>query len=201
MRSTILVLFTALCGVVHAAGGGPTIYLFFDKNPMPLKTYVNDTLIAMVGREDLVLNVAGPGRYVLEFKNVDVDDLRIIDIKDDGIVYYRFKRAFGIFREITFEEEIIDYGDITKGAEGGKAYTFKNSGDQPLVIKLVKPTCGCTIAEFPKEPIAPGASGIIKVGYDTKRVGAFNKTIEVHSNAVVNARKILRIKGRVLEQL
>lgn len=104
-------------------------------------------------------------------------------------------------QEIAFEQEIIDYGDVNKGADGAKSYTFKNSGDQPLVIKLVKPACGCTVAEYPREPIAPGASGEIKVGYDTKRVGAFNKTIEVHSNAKENGRKILRIKGRVVEQL
>ena len=89
-------------------------------------------------------------------------------------------------QEIAFEQEILDYGDLNKGADGTRSYTFKNSGDQPLVLKLVKPACGCTVAEYPKEPIAPGATGEIKVGYDTKRVGAFNKTIEVHSNAKEN---------------
>lgn len=104
-------------------------------------------------------------------------------------------------QEIAFEQEVIDYGDITKGADGARSYTFKNSGDKPLVIRLVKPSCGCTVAVYPKEPIAPGGSGTIKVGYDTKRVGPFNKTIEVHSNAQENGRKIVRIKGRVVEQL
>lgn len=104
MRIILLIFFTAIFGSVHAIGGGPTIYIFFDNNNMPLKTYVNDTLIAMVAREDLVINVANPGRYVLEFKNEDIDDLRIIDIKGDEIVYYRFRRGIGKFKEITFEE-------------------------------------------------------------------------------------------------
>ena len=104
-------------------------------------------------------------------------------------------------QEITFDNETVDYGDIAKDANGIKTFTFKNTGDAPLVISLVKPTCGCTIADYPQQPIAPGQSGTIKVGYDTKRVGAFSKTIEVHSNAKTSARKILRIKGRVLEQL
>lgn len=104
-------------------------------------------------------------------------------------------------QEIAFEQEIIDYGELSKGADSDRTYTFKNSGDQPLVIKMVKPACGCTVAEYPREPIAPGASGVIKVGYDTQRVGPFNKTIEVLSNAKENGRKILRIKGRVVEQL
>ena len=107
MRIIMLIIFTAIFGSVHALGGGPTIYIFYDKNNLPLKTYVNDTLIAMVAREDLVINVANPGRYVPEFKNEDVNDLRVIDIKDDEIVYYRFKRGFGIFKEITSEEAQI----------------------------------------------------------------------------------------------
>lgn len=102
-------------------------------------------------------------------------------------------------QEIAFEEEVIDYGQVAKGEDGARAYTFKNTGDKPLVIRMVKPSCGCTIADFPKEPIAPGESGTIKVGYDTKRVGPFNKTIEVHSNATENGRKIVRIKGRIVE--
>ena len=114
MRIMLFIFFTAIFGAVHAIGGGPTIYLFYDNNHMPLKTYVNDTLIAMVAREDLVINVANPGRYVLEFKNEDIDDLRIIDIKDDEIVYYRYKRAIGRFKEITFEEAQNLMGDKRK---------------------------------------------------------------------------------------
>lgn len=100
-------------------------------------------------------------------------------------------------QEITFEQDVIDYGQITQGDDGARVFAFKNTGDQPLIISRVKPTCGCTIAEYPKEPIAPGESGEIKVGYDTKRLNAFNKTIEVHSNAVESGRKILRIKGKI----
>ncbi|MDO5655674.1 MAG: DUF1573 domain-containing protein [Flavobacteriaceae bacterium] len=104
-------------------------------------------------------------------------------------------------QEITFNSEVMEYGDVAKGADGNKTFTFKNTGDAPLILKLVKPACGCTVADYPKEPLAPGESGTIKVGYNTNTVGAFNKTIEVHSNAVQNGRKILRIKGRVIEQL
>ena len=121
-------------------------------------------------------------------------------------IFYTFLLAFaGVAalsaQEITFDSEVADYGDVAKGADGNKTFTFKNTGDAPLVLKQVKPSCGCTVADYPKEPIAPGKSGTIKVGYNTKTPGAFSKTIEVHSNAVQNARKILRIKGRVVEQL
>ena len=121
-------------------------------------------------------------------------------------LFYTFVFAFvGLValnaQEITFDSEVIDYGEIVKGADGHKVFTFKNTGDQPLIIKMVRPACGCTVADFPQEPIAPGATGEIKVGYNTNAASAFNKTIEVHSNAVENGRKILRIKGEVVEQL
>ena len=104
-------------------------------------------------------------------------------------------------QEISFESEVADYGDINKGENGAKSFTFKNTGDQPLVLKNVETTCGCTIADYPKSPIAPGQTGTVKVNYDTERVGAFSKTITVHSNAKDSGRKVLRIKGRVVEQL
>lgn len=100
-------------------------------------------------------------------------------------------------QEITFENEIIDYGNINKGADGHKVFKFTNTGDQPLIVKSVKPSCGCTVADYPKTPIAPGESGEIKVGYNTDIVSAFNKTITVYSNAVDAERKVIRIKGVV----
>ncbi|MGI9527987.1 MAG: DUF1573 domain-containing protein [Weeksellaceae bacterium] len=102
-------------------------------------------------------------------------------------------------QEITFENEVLDYGNITKGADGHKSFTFKNTGDKPLILKSVKPSCGCTVADYPKTPIAPGESGEIKVGYNTDIVSAFNKTITVYSNSTESERKVLRIKGVVKE--
>lgn len=108
----------------------------------------------------------------------------------------------GIFtanaQEMTFETETIDYGTIEKGADGARTFTFVNTGEAPLVIKKVQPSCGCTVADYPKEPIAMGDTAQIGVKYNTHRASAFNKTITVYSNAKENERKILRIKGNVL---
>ncbi|MXV39069.1 DUF1573 domain-containing protein [Flavobacteriaceae bacterium Ap0902] len=100
-------------------------------------------------------------------------------------------------QEITFNNEIIDYGNVAKGSDGHRAFTFTNTGDKPLLLKSVKPSCGCTVAEFPKEPIAPGQKGEIKVSYDTNIVSAFNRTITVYSNSTDGERKVLRVKGVV----
>jgi hypothetical protein len=57
---------------------------------------------------------------------------------------------------------------------------------------------GCTVPEWPKEPIAPGAKASIKVKYDTSRQGVINKNVTITSNAVNAAEKIIYIKGNVL---
>ncbi len=98
--------------------------------------------------------------------------------------------------EITFETEIHDYGTIKQGANGGCEFKFKNTGKDPLVISNAKGSCGCTVPTFPKEPILKGQTGIIKVNYDTKRVGAFTKTVTIDSNAKT-ASKVITIKGTV----
>lgn len=95
-----------------------------------------------------------------------------------------------------FETEVLDYGTIENGSDGNRVFKFKNVGKEPLIITDAKGSCGCTTPEWPKEPIAPGASSVIKVHYDTKRTGAFEKTVTLTSNAVESA-KVIRIKGIV----
>jgi len=98
--------------------------------------------------------------------------------------------------KIEFKSETIDYGNIAKGSDGVRVFEFTNTGDADLIISNVKSSCGCTVPEKPKGPIAPGASGEIKVKYDTKRVGPIRKTVTVYSNAT-QAIKALKIKGLV----
>jgi hypothetical protein len=57
---------------------------------------------------------------------------------------------------ISFDMETIDYGDITKGSNGVRTFTFENTGDAPLDIQGVRSSCGCTIPKKPEAPIEPG---------------------------------------------
>ena len=100
--------------------------------------------------------------------------------------------------EITFEKETHDYGKIKQNANGECEFTFKNTGTEPLLISNARGSCGCTVPTWPREPIAPGATATIKVKYDTKRIGAINKSVTIQSNAVNAPTKIIRIKGEVL---
>ena len=97
---------------------------------------------------------------------------------------------------IDFESKVVDYGLIENKSDGGRKFVFKNNGTEPLIIKNAKGSCGCTVPTWPREPIAPGATGEIGVNYDTKRTGKFTKTITLTTNAG-KVPVILTIKGEV----
>jgi hypothetical protein len=105
--------------------------------------------------------------------------------------------------KIVFKTMVLDYGEVVVGQDSGfGTFEFKNTGNQPLVIKKVYATCDCMIPKKPSGPIAPGQKGVIEVKYDVskKREGPIRKTITVSSNAinVHNGMISLRIKGRVV---
>jgi hypothetical protein len=104
--------------------------------------------------------------------------------------------------DIKFENETLDYGVIEYDANGIREFKFTNTGKTPLTITSVTGECGCTATTidgkpgWPQEPILPGKSGVIKVKYDTKREGRFEKNVTVASNAKFATKKI-RIKGEI----
>ena len=100
--------------------------------------------------------------------------------------------------EITFENDTHDFGNIKKMINATYEFKFKNTGKSPLILSGVNPSCGCTTPTWPKEPILPGKSASIKVVYDSKSLGIFNKSITVVSNAK-NTPVVLYIKGNVVE--
>ena len=102
--------------------------------------------------------------------------------------------------EIEFEKLVHDYGEVPYNGNGECEFKFTNTGNEPLIIQKPKSSCGCTVPSWPKEPILPGESDVIKVTYKTTRVGNINKTVTVTSNAIKNGTVVLRIKGKVLEQ-
>ena len=90
----------------------------------------------------------------------------------------------------------IERQNIPYGSEDLFVFEFKNTSKKAAVITNVQTSCGCTAADRPEAPIRKGKKGFIKVHYDTKRVGAFTKTITVFSN--VGDPIVLTIKGTVL---
>ena len=87
--------------------------------------------------------------------------------------------------QIKYEQTTIDVGTFSQDDPVQKCtFKFYNVGDAKLYINYVHTSCGCTVADFPKDPISPGGSGEITVTYDgtNKMPGKFKKTIQVFSN-------------------
>lgn len=99
--------------------------------------------------------------------------------------------------EISFTEEKFSFGEIEEGPKVSHEFKFVNTGNEPLILSNVKASCGCTTPSWPKEPILPGEEGTILVTYNTaKRVGSFNKSITITSNAITTT-KVIYITGKV----
>ena len=98
---------------------------------------------------------------------------------------------------ISLDKDVHDYGTITQGADGGCQFTVTNDGTEPLIISRCKGSCGCTVPKCDKDPIMPGATSVINVRYDTKRIGPINKSVTITSNASNEPTKVIRIKGKV----
>ena len=106
--------------------------------------------------------------------------------------------VFSSAQTISFEKTTIDYGTVPVNADGNRVFTFKNTGNKPLILSNVQPGCGCTASEWPKEPVLPGKSAQIKVHYKTANAAPFKKSIDVFSNDPVNGRVVLYIQGTVV---
>ncbi|MBK6731671.1 MAG: DUF1573 domain-containing protein [Bacteroidetes bacterium] len=97
-----------------------------------------------------------------------------------------------------FERDIHDFGEIIQGEIATTEFKFSNTGKSDLIIASARASCGCTVPEYPKEPIKPGESGVIKVSYNSEgRKDAFNKTVTITANTIPNENRI-KVKGIVV---
>jgi hypothetical protein len=97
-----------------------------------------------------------------------------------------------------WDETQHNFGKIQQGKPVTAEFTFTNAGQQPLIVSGARGSCGCTGVEYPKEPIMPGAAGVIKATFNAASAGSFNKTVTVESNAEAGA-VYLEIRGEVVE--
>lgn len=97
------------------------------------------------------------------------------------------------------DKEVHDFGTLKAGADGSCVFTVTNTGSEPLIISKCEKTCGCTVPACDPSPIAPGGKSEIKVTYDTKRMGPFNKNVKVFCNSQDGGEKTLRVKGEIIE--
>lgn len=97
-----------------------------------------------------------------------------------------------------WEKEFHDFGNITEGERVTTVFTFENTGESPLIISNARGSCGCTVPDYPHKPIAPGATGEIKVSFDSSnRAGKQDKTVTLDANTVPRS-TILKITSNVM---
>jgi hypothetical protein len=99
---------------------------------------------------------------------------------------------------ITFDTTLFDFGTIPYAGNGSCSFTFTNPGDAPLIIESFRTSCGCLVPYWDQEPVLPGQKGKVRLKYDTRRAGPFQKTATLLSNATNAPMVLLRIKGTVL---
>lgn len=99
--------------------------------------------------------------------------------------------------EFKFEEEEYNFGTIKQGESMTHLFTFTNVGKEPLIITSAAGSCGCTVPEWPKEPIKKGDKATVKVTFNSAgKMGMQDKTVTIQSNAKTNP-KVIHIKGNV----
>jgi hypothetical protein len=97
---------------------------------------------------------------------------------------------------VHFENEDYNFSRLPYKTEAEYRFKFTNPGESPLLIQNVETSCGCTVPEWTKKPIKPGAGGEITIKYDAAYPGVFNKTISVYFNGE-DSPSTLHIKGQV----
>lgn len=98
---------------------------------------------------------------------------------------------------VSWDKEEHDFGNINEGDKVATKFEFTNTGNEPLIISSAKGSCGCTVPEWPKEPIAPGGKGTIDVEFNSKnKPGRQTKTVTIQANTDPNPIR-LKIKAEV----
>jgi hypothetical protein len=105
--------------------------------------------------------------------------------------------AGGKTTSVKFDELSYDWGTIAEGEKMTHVFKFKNTGTNDMIISDAHGSCGCTVPEWPKEPIKPGKSSQIKVIFDSKgKSGDQNKSVTITANTEPS-NVVLMIKGKV----
>jgi hypothetical protein len=99
--------------------------------------------------------------------------------------------------KITFSEETFDFGEVNEGETVAHDFLFTNTGKAPMIISNARSTCGCTVPEWPREPIPPGGTGVISVRFDTNgRPDKQSKPVTITANTYPATSRVY-IKGFV----
>jgi hypothetical protein len=93
---------------------------------------------------------------------------------------------------IQWIDSMRNFGKITEGQKLSVSFRFKNTGNKPLIIESVQPACGCTVADYPRQPIPPGGEGEITGEFNSEgREGQQHKEITVTTNTPAHTQNVV----------
>lgn len=102
--------------------------------------------------------------------------------------------------EINFEKTEHNFNTIIMGERVEYSFHFTNTGDAPLIITGIRSGCGCTVGDYPKDPLKPGEEGKIKVVFNSSgKKGFQSQSVRILNNSPEST-KTLRITAEVIEQ-
>lgn len=117
-------------------------------------------------------------------------------------LFFAFTIAIAVNAQTDANQEVLlvketafDFGTIPQGKPVYHFFEVTNTGKNPMVISNVQTSCGCTTPEWSKDPIAPGATAKVRVGYNAAGEGHFEKYITIMYNQ--NLSKQVKILGTV----
>jgi len=99
--------------------------------------------------------------------------------------------------QLKWETETHEFGTIEQGKPVSYEFTFTNTTNKDITLTNVKPSCGCTAANYTKTAVKPGEKGTVTATYNAAAGGAFHKTVTVTTSEENSAPKIITIKGTV----
>ena len=102
----------------------------------------------------------------------------------------------GKFPVMSFAETEFDFGEIAQGTNVEHVFSFTNTGEAPLVIVDAKSSCGCTVPEYTKDPIAPGETGEMLVKFNGSGKNQVSKTVTITANTQAG-KETIKIKAFV----
>ncbi len=99
--------------------------------------------------------------------------------------------------KIEFEVDTFDFGTIKQGEKVPFSFKFTNTGKTDLIVTSVSPSCGCTTANYSKDPISPGKSGAVDVIFDSaNKKDRVLKSIVIQTNGIPNVAQVF-FKGQI----
>ena len=104
------------------------------------------------------------------------------------------------YTTIAWKDSVVNFGTIKQGEKIELKFYCKNTGNKPLILVNVKPTCGCTVASYTKEPIAPGAEGTVIAGFNSEHFcGTVHKTVIATANTKERSDYNLQFTGNITD--